>query len=126
MGMHYRALGGRSGHQSDRTCYSHANAASIEDVPHCTFEQVRSCSELQEIVRQLPVGYAAYMVGGQDTYTGQKMGLITRIDPVVDLWRTDERAHAPLPESTCGRTGRTTTQGIRTASRNCLTSKPKR
>jgi hypothetical protein len=112
MRMHYRALGGRPDHQSDITCCSRANAASIEHEPHCTFKQVRSCSELQEIVRQLPVGYAAYMVGGQDTYTGQNMGLITRIDPVVDLWRTDERAHVPLPESTCGRTGRATTQGI--------------
>jgi hypothetical protein len=79
---------------------------------NCSFGQVRSCSELQEIVRLLPVGYAAYMVDGEDTYTGQNMGLITRIDPVVDLWRIDERARVPLPGSTCGRTGRATTQGI--------------
>lgn len=35
------------------------------------------------------LGYRAYLIDGQDTYTGQDVGLLTRIDPIVPLSRED-------------------------------------
>lgn len=37
------------------------------------------------------MGYAAYLVKGRDTYTGQDVGLLTRIDPDEKLWREDRK-----------------------------------
>jgi len=37
------------------------------------------------------LGYKAYLVKGRDTYTGQDVGLLTRIDPDEKLWREDRQ-----------------------------------
>ena len=37
------------------------------------------------------LGYRAYLVNGRDTYTGQDVGLLTRIDPDEKLWREDRK-----------------------------------
>ena len=45
-------------------------------------------------------GYRAYLVNGKDTSTGQNVGLLTRVDPVEDVRRTEARADYPLPVGT--------------------------
>ena len=42
-------------------------------------------------------GYVPYLVLGADTYLGQNVGMITRVDPVVSLYRSTE--HVPYPVS---------------------------
>ena len=38
---------------------------------------------------------------GTDTATGQNVALLTRVDPIVDLWRTSNRVDFPVPGSEC-------------------------
>jgi exonuclease III len=64
--------------------------------------QVRSCSELRAVAALLPPSFKPYMIGGRDTSTGQNVGLLTKIDPVVDLWRTEARASYPVKDTMCG------------------------
>ena len=37
------------------------------------------------------MGYKPYLKNGRDTYTGQDVGLLTRIDPDQELWRNDNK-----------------------------------
>ena len=37
------------------------------------------------------MGYKPYLKNGRDTYTGQDVGLLTRIDPDEELWREDRK-----------------------------------
>src|SRR5262245_8676471 len=46
------------------------------------------------------MGYKPYLIYGTDVATGQNVGLITRIDPVTDLRRTEATGTTP-PGSTC-------------------------
>lgn len=45
------------------------------------------------------MGYTAYLIDGRDTYTGQDVGLLSRIEPETPLARTEERAGYPVPGS---------------------------
>lgn len=40
-------------------------------------------------------------VKGKDDYTGQDVGMLTRIDPMTDLSRTELRVDYPLPSTHC-------------------------
>jgi endonuclease/exonuclease/phosphatase family metal-dependent hydrolase len=51
------------------------------------------------------------MVAGHDTFTGQNMGLLTRLDP-LSLQRSNDRLLHPLPGSTCGYSGPAALQGV--------------
>ncbi|KAG5174943.1 Endonuclease/exonuclease/phosphatase [Tribonema minus] len=79
-----------------------------------SLSEVRSCDELRTLASLLGSDYAPYMVQGSDTYTHQNMGLLSRVDPVTDLWRSDARATWPLPSSACGpeSDGAAGTQGV--------------
>ena len=48
--------------------------------------------------------YRSYMVQGKDTSTGQNVGMLTKIDPLVNLYRTEERVAYPVPGSKCAST----------------------
>ena len=47
-------------------------------------------------------GYVAGMVPGTDTATMQQVGVISRVDFVEDLWRTNDRAVYDASSSACG------------------------
>jgi endonuclease/exonuclease/phosphatase family metal-dependent hydrolase len=47
------------------------------------------------------LGYSPYLVDGQDTFTGQDVGLLSRL-PVEAVGRTDERAEVGLADETYG------------------------
>jgi exonuclease III len=49
--------------------------------------------------------YMPYLKKGTDTSTGQNVGMLTRVDPVVSLYRTEDRYDYPIYGSTCGYTG---------------------
>jgi endonuclease/exonuclease/phosphatase family metal-dependent hydrolase len=66
--------------------------------------EVESCNELTLLTQdpQLSsLGYKPYMVKGTDSATGQDVGLLTKIDPTIDLYRSADRANYPIPETTC-------------------------
>ena len=64
------------------------------------------------VISQLDPSYKAYLKQGTDTATGQNVGMITRIDPLINLYRTENRISYPIPGSQCGYTGTPSTSGV--------------
>ena len=73
------------------------------DIVH--LNEVEDCRVLRVIMDLLPPehGYRAYLIAGTDNMTGQNVGILTKIDPVRDLKRTENRKSYPVSGSTCGR-----------------------
>ena len=74
--------------------------------------EIQGCVELEELISNLnnKDQYKKYVIQGEDTSTGQNVGLITKIDPSNGtLRRTDMRKEYPLPNSRCGYTGKSGT-----------------
>ncbi len=74
--------------------------------------EVEGCDELNELVAELDSGYTPYLIKGTDSSTGQNVGLITRVDPVVNLYRDETRYTYPIAGSKCGYTGIEGTSGV--------------
>jgi len=75
--------------------------------------EVEGCDELNMLSSDLKgAGYISYLKQGADTATGQNAGMLTRIDPKVNLYRTDERYNYPIAGSKCGYTGATGSSGV--------------
>ena len=72
------------------------------DIIH--FNEVEDCRVLRVLMDLLPEnhGYRAYLVPGTDNMTGQNVGILTRIDPLINLKRTEARKSYPVLGSTCG------------------------
>jgi exonuclease III len=80
--------------------------------------EVEGCDELNLLADQFEGTYKSYLKRGTDTSTGQNVGLLTRIDPQIDLYRTDEKMTYPIPGSKCGYTGSPDSTGV---SKNLIT-----
>ena len=76
------------------------------------FCEVEGCDELNMVITNLDPSYKAYLKKGTDTGTGQNVGMITRIDPVVDLHRTETKYTYPMEGSKCGYTGSSSSTGV--------------
>lgn len=77
--------------------------------------EVEGCDELKMLLNTTSpadVSRKPYLIQGTDTSTGQNVGLITKIDPSKDLYRSDERVSYPIPNSKCGYTGAPSTSGV--------------
>jgi len=75
------------------------------DVDIITMEEVQNCNVLKKLNDQLPgMNYLPYMIQGTDTATGQNVGILTRIDPIVNMQRTTARAEYPIKNSSCNST----------------------
>lgn len=74
--------------------------------------EVEGCDELNELVGELDGSYMPYLIKGTDSATGQNVGIISRIDPVVNLYRDETRYTYPIPGSKCGYTGASGTSGV--------------
>lgn len=77
------------------------------DILHLT--EVEGCDALDKLIQILETDfgsrkgeYKAYLVPGRDTALGQQVGLITKVDPIMDVFRTDDRAIFPIKGSLCG------------------------
>jgi len=71
--------------------------------------EVEGCDELNMLVEQLGENYVPYLKNGTDTSTGQNVGIVTKVDPTVDLYRSEERIAYPLEDSQCGSSANGTT-----------------
>ena len=69
------------------------------------FCEVEGCDELNILKEKLDNSYTPYLLKGTDSSTGQNVGMLTRIDPIQTLYRTDIRYDYPIYGSTCGYTG---------------------
>ena len=76
------------------------------------FCEVEGCDELNMLKDQLDGTYVPYLKKGTDTSTGQNVGLLTRVDPFVNLYRTEQKHDYPLPGSKCGYTGSQGSSGV--------------
>jgi exonuclease III len=75
--------------------------------------EVEGCDELNMLVKSTHnTAYYPYMVKGKDTGTGQNVGMLTVIDPLINLYRSEERVTYPIPGSLCGYTGTPTDTGV--------------
>jgi len=72
-----------------------------------SFEEVQDCYVLNKLNGLIPqLNYIPYLVLGTDTATGQNVGILTRIDPQVNLARTALRVNYPIPNTQCQTTSR--------------------
>jgi len=70
------------------------------------FCEIEGCDELDILKTNLnDTTYEPYLIQGTDTSTGQNVGMLTRVDPVKSLYRTDVRYNYPIEGTTCGYTG---------------------
>lgn len=77
--------------------------------------EVEGCDELNMLRDSLNNSnniYNPYLIQGTDTSTGQNVGILTKVDPILSLYRTEERVTYPIPGSTCGYTGSEGTTGV--------------
>jgi len=75
--------------------------------------EVEGCNELEMLINSTNgEQYIPYLIQGTDTSTGQNVGLLTKIDPVVNLYRTEERITYPISGSTCSTGLGSTTTGV--------------
>ena len=69
------------------------------------FCEIEGCDELNMLKSSLnDQTYMPYLKSGTDTSTGQNVGMLTRIDPIVNLYRTEEKYSYPISGSQCGYT----------------------
>ena len=77
------------------------------------FCEIEGCDELNMLITELQdTTYKPYLKQGTDTSTGQNVGMLTRIDPLTSLYRSEERVSYPVPGSKCGYTGAPGTSGV--------------
>lgn len=69
--------------------------------------EVEGCDELNLLRFQVDGGdaYQVYLRAGTDTATGQNVGLVSHITPILNLTRTEEHVDYPIPGSKCGYVG---------------------
>jgi exonuclease III len=76
------------------------------------FCEVEGCDELNELNTLLSQDFMPYLKKGTDTSTGQNVGMLTLVDPVVNLYRTETKYNYPLAGSNCGYTSSTGSSGV--------------
>lgn len=75
--------------------------------------EVEGCDELNILMSTINnTEYKPYLKKGTDSSTGQNVGMITKIDPILNLYRVDNRIEYPIPGSTCGYTGASSTTTV--------------
>jgi exonuclease III len=74
--------------------------------------EVEVCDELNEVKNYLDDSYVPYLKKGTDTSTGQNVGMLTRIDPIIDLYRSEEKIAYPISGTKCGSTSSSGTSGV--------------
>lgn len=68
------------------------------------FCEIEGCDELEMIKNRTNLQFSSYLIKGTDTSTGQNVGMLTLIDPIINLYRTESRYDYPIVNSKCGYT----------------------
>lgn len=64
--------------------------------------EIEGCDELDALITSTSKEYKPYLIQGSDTSTGQNVGMLTKIDPIANITRTDNTYEYPIKESHCG------------------------
>ncbi len=65
--------------------------------------EVEGCYELETLINLTNNSdYQPYLITGTDTYTGQNVGMITKIDPNKSIYRINDKETYPIKKSNCG------------------------
>jgi len=79
-------------------------------------QEVYDCTMLGRLIEKLDklgaTGYKPYLVKGTDTATQQNVALITRVDPISNLTRSENRVAYPIAGNTCGNTNSNGTSAV--------------
>ena len=77
------------------------------------FCEIEGCDELSMLKDKLNDNtYNTYLKKGTDASTGQNVGMLTRVDPLVNLYRTELKYSYPISGSKCGYTGSGGSSGV--------------
>ena len=77
------------------------------------FCEIEGCDELNILKDILDdSSYIPYLKKGTDTSTGQNVGMLTRVDPQVNLYRTELKYNYPILGSKCGYSGSQGSSGV--------------
>ena len=76
------------------------------------FCEIEGCDELNMLKDKLDGSYNSYLKRGTDSATGQNVGMLTRIDPLINLYRSELKYNYPLPNSKCGYNGSVSSSGV--------------
>ena len=76
------------------------------------FCEIEGCDELNMVKTMVDTNYNSYLKKGTDSGTGQNVGFLAKIDPLISLYRSEERVSYPVPGSKCGSTSVTGTSGV--------------
>lgn len=81
-----------------------------------SLEEVQDCDILQRLADEMEKngapGLIPYLIPGKDTATMQNVALLTRIDPYVDVMRTENRVAWPIAGNKCNYEGDSGTYGV--------------
>jgi len=76
------------------------------------FCEVEGCDELNMLKNKLDNSYVPYLKKGTDSSTGQNVGMLTRVDPIKSLYRSELKYKYPIVGSNCGYTGSGGSSGV--------------
>jgi exonuclease III len=76
------------------------------------FCEVEGCDELNMLKEKLDDSYLPYLKKGTDSSTGQNVGMLTRVDPLKSLYRSEVKYNYPITGSKCGYTGTGGSSGV--------------
>jgi len=76
------------------------------------FCEIEGCDELNMLKDKLDGSYYSYLKKGTDTGTGQNVGMLTRVDPIKNLYRSELKYPYPIPNSNCGYNGTSGSSGV--------------
>lgn len=71
--------------------------------------EVEGCYELNILGSKISPNMKPYLIEGTDTSTGQNVGMLTKLDPVTNLIRSNQTYAYPIIGSQCGYDGSGTT-----------------
>ena len=94
-----------------------SNVANIIDILNpdiINLCEVEGCDELNMLINAMETNnaYKPYLKKGTDTGTGQNVGLLTKIDTLVSLYRSEEKVNYPIQNTQCGNSSKTGNTGV--------------
>ena len=66
------------------------------------FCEIEGCDEINMIINKTNPLFNPYLIKGTDSSTGQNVGMMTLLDPTINLYRTEIKFNYPIPDSKCG------------------------
>tara|TARA_Y100001970_G_scaffold228967_1_gene283819 strand:- start:9687 stop:10580 length:894 start_codon:yes stop_codon:yes gene_type:complete len=67
--------------------------------------EVEGCDELNMVIKNTSNNYNPYLIKGTDTSTGQNVGMLTKLDPINELYHITDTYHYPISNSKCNYNG---------------------